>query len=140
MNNQVSGQNITWERNPAIPIPPIENPLKLNVESSNIFFNGLLGSSATTLYTVGKRTKALLREIHVCNKSSTDRTFTLRIVPYGVSSADDYALYKDYPVQAKESITFHHHTVLYAEWFISALASNANDISIFLSGVEVLTL
>lgn len=138
--DQVSQQNVTWQRTTAIPLPPIENPLKLNVEASNIFFNGLLAASATTLYTVGQRTKALLREIHVCNKSSTDRTFTLRVVPYGQSTSDTYALYKDYPVQAKESITFHHHTVLYAQWFISALASNADDISIFLSGVEVLTL
>lgn len=138
--SQGNDQNNTWQRSPASPFPPIESPLKVGVESTNVLYVGLLKATAETVYTVGYRTKTLIREIHVCNKSASDRTFTLRIVPKGETSSDSFAHYCTYPLRTKETVTFHRHTVMLPEWFISVLASNADDIVLSISGVEVLTM
>lgn len=130
----------------------LTNPLKVHVEASTILCHKQLTNGSTTLYLCPTQCKTLIREIHVCNESASAVTFTLRLVPgtnpgltvdgttYSGSDTDINAIYKDYNVNAGESLTFHHYMVINAGWYITGLCSATNDLTIHISGVETPTL
>ena len=97
----------------------------------------LLTAQAVSMYVcVAPATKAIVKEIAICNTTDTPYTFSLYVVVSGQVVANQYAIFKAVAMQPNETKIFGLTTVLEVGDSIWALASTANVLSISASGVE----
>jgi hypothetical protein len=90
-----------------------------------------LGTTATTVYTCGAPTNAVIREVHVCNTTGAQLTFRMSI---GADAAGT-RLYSDFPVVANGTFDASRFTVLNPTETVQAYASGAG-LTLEISGVE----
>ena len=91
-----------------------------------------LTTSAVTQYTTPGGTTTTIRNIHVCNESGSDATFTLSIGTDGAGKR----LYKGQTVPANDAFDAGLSVVLAATDVVQALASTGAALTLVLSGVE----
>lgn len=97
----------------------------------------LLTGSDVTLYTcTAPVVSTIIKEISVCNTTSSVYTFDIHIVPSGQTVGDQYALFKGVTMQPNETKIFGLSTVLEVGDFISGVASTTSVLAISASGVE----
>lgn len=93
-----------------------------------------------TAYTVPASTKAIVKEIWLCNTDTSARTVSIRAVPSGETAADEHCVFKDLSIAAKTTYIASGLTmVLEADEDIDVIADVTNKVTIRLSGAEVVT-
>lgn len=92
-------------------------------------YGGTLGTSSATLYTVPASTKAILKEIILCNKTSTDTTATIIVNGITVIGGKN--------IPKSETYVVEFHSIIEAEKIITGLAGTSSAIDIYISGIEV---
>ncbi len=91
-----------------------------------------LTTSAVTQYTTPGGTTTTIRNLHVCNESGSDATFTLSIGTDGAGKR----LYKDVTVPVNDSFDAGLSVVLAATEIVQAFASAGSALTLTISGVE----
>lgn len=91
--------------------------------------NSTLGTSSGTLYTVPTLTKAIVKEIVLCNKTATDATATITFNGFTVVGAKT--------VPKNDTLVIELHTIMEAGTIIAGLAGTASAIDCYISGIEV---
>lgn len=102
-----------------------------------MFFRGAVPTSATTEYTVGGATTAILKSFDICNTTQAPITIRLHLVPSGGSADTSNALLYDYTIPAAANGIFgwEGEEILLTGDFIRMVASAAG-LSIHMSGIE----
>jgi hypothetical protein len=99
-----------------------------------------IASAYGTVYTVPAGTKAIVKEIWLCNTDTSARTVSIRAVPSGETPADEHCVFKDLSLVAKTTYIASGLTmVLEADEDIDAIADVASKVTIRVSGAEVVT-
>lgn len=93
-----------------------------------------LGTSASTLYTVPTGSTVVLLDVHACNESGSDASFTLSIGTDGAGKR----LFKGEVVPANRAIQRTGNVALAAGEVLQGLASAGSAITLTISGVETL--
>ena len=91
-----------------------------------------------TAYTVPASTKAIVKQLVLCNTDTSARTVSIRVVPSGETAADEHCIFKDLSIAAKT--TYHvgdMSMVLEADEDVDVIADTTNKVTIRLSGVEI---
>lgn len=97
-----------------------------------------VSSSMTAVYTVPGSTKAIIKEIILCNITTSEQTVTVLTVNTGGGSTDASAIMKDLAIPAKTSIWLEGiTTIMEASSELRAQAANASSVTIRVSGVEI---
>lgn len=97
-----------------------------------------LSNSYGTLYTVPASTKAIVKELVLCNTDTAEHTVSVRVVPSGETAGDEHCIFKDAAIPA--NTTWHlgeMSLVLEADEDVNGVADAASKVTIRLSGVEV---
>ena len=94
----------------------------------------LSATTTTTLYTVPASTKAIIKEIVLCNTDTSARTVTMQV---GAGTAAANRILSALSLAAGETKFITLSTVLNTTETISAGASSANVVSCTISGTEV---
>lgn len=95
-------------------------------------------NSITAVYTVPGSTKAILKEVILCNVTTTEKTVTILTVNTGGGSTDASAICKDLAIPGNATIWLDEITLIMeaaSEFRASASASSA--VTIRISGVEI---
>lgn len=92
-------------------------------------YKGTLGTSSATLYTVPAATKAIVKEIILCNKTATDATATITF--------DGVNIICGKTVPKNDSYVVEFHSILETGKIIAGLASAGTAIDVYISGIEV---
>lgn len=91
-----------------------------------------------TAYTVPASTKAIVKELVLCNTDTSARTVSIRVVPSGETAADEHCIFKDLSIAAKT--TYHigdMSMVLEADEDVDVIADVTNKVTVRISGVEI---
>lgn len=97
----------------------------------------LLASNITTYYTMGAYiTKAIIKEIRLCNVTDAAVTVTIHLVPSGDSAKPANAEYYNRSVAAGETLVFARTLVVEGGSSIQAKASVNGAVGMSVSGVE----
>lgn len=95
-----------------------------------------LGTSASTLYTVGSGVTATVKEILVSNVSGSAASVSLYFVNSGGIAATSNLMFPAVSISANSSIAFDVNQVLDAGSTIQGLASAGSAINVMISGFE----
>jgi hypothetical protein len=95
-----------------------------------------LGTSASTVYTVGAGVTATVKEILVANVSGSSSSVSIHFVNSGGIASSSNLLFPAVGISANSSIAFDVNQVLDAGSTIQAFAGNASAINIMISGFE----
>jgi hypothetical protein len=90
---------------------------------------GTLTASSATLYTAGSSTTVIVKEIILCNKTSSAATATMTFAGTNVIYAKSIAV--------DDTLVIELHSILSASAVIAGLASAASAIDYYISGIEV---
>lgn len=94
-----------------------------------------LGSSAETIYTVPASTKAIIKDIHVCNNSASPCYLSLWLVPNGASATDENVMFYQWNVPANDFVHWSGYQILEtAGDTIQGLSETADQLTILISG------
>ena len=97
-----------------------------------------VGATTETLYTVPSSTKTVVKDIHICNNSSSDCYVSLWFVPNGDSASDENVIFYQWNVPANDFVHWNGYQILdTAGDTIQALAETADQITITISGAEL---
>lgn len=107
------------------------------VYSPKKLYVGQPGSTATTLYTAPASTSTILKNILLCNTTSTDATITISFVPSGGSAGTTNRVFSAYTVKANDTVAVDMSSILSTGDFVSALQGTSGAITAYISGVEV---
>lgn len=94
----------------------------------------LLGTAASTLYTVPAATTTIIRNIHINNTTATNYTFSLAINGSPATAAS--AIYSGFWVATGTAFDWSGFMVLPANATLQGLASAAASLNITVSGIE----
>jgi glucose-6-phosphate dehydrogenase assembly protein OpcA len=83
-------------------------------------------TTATTLYTVGASTSAVVSTITICNQASTAGSFRLAVRPAGASLAGQHYIAYDTPIAANDTIALTLGITLATTDVITVYASSAS--------------
>ena len=92
-------------------------------------YSGTLGTVSGTLYTVPALTTAIIKEIVLCNKTTTAATATITFDGINIVSAKSIA--------ANDTLVIELHSILATTKILAGLAGTATAIDCFVSGIEV---
>jgi hypothetical protein len=95
-----------------------------------------LGTSASTIYTVGSGVTATVKEILVSNISASLSTVSIHFVNSGGIASSSNLMFPAVSISANSSIAFDVNQVLEAGSTIQAFAGNATAVNIMISGFE----
>lgn len=99
---------------------------------------GQPGTTITTLYTVPASTRTIVKQIIVCNTTSTPISLQLHSVPNGGSATTANAIIYNAQFTANSTTTFDLSMVMdVAGDTIRALQSAATSLTVNISGVEI---
>lgn len=90
---------------------------------------GTLGTVSATLYTAPASTKAIVKEIVLCNKTATDATATITF--------DGTNVVWTKTVPLKDSLVIPLTSIIEADKIIAGLAGTTTAIDYYISGIEV---
>jgi len=91
--------------------------------------SGVLGTTSSTLYTVPANTKAIVKSIILCNKTTADKYAT-------ITFAGTNVIYQ-HTVKAKDTLVVQMTAILESSATITGLAEAADTIDYYISGIEV---
>jgi len=94
-------------------------------------YNGTLGTSSATLYTVPSDTITVVTEIIICNRNSSGNP------TYVTLTFDSTNVIYQKTVVGKDTIVIKTNTILEASDIIAGLAETATSIDVCISGVEM---
>ena len=107
---------------------------------------GILNSSASQLlaagsnvYTPGSGVSTIVKQILLCNTTASAKTVSIYILPTSVTSvADQYAMFKDVSLDAKETLILNTSIVLTnsAGDKLHMVASNDSSVTATVFGIE----
>lgn len=90
-----------------------------------------------SLYTVVDSVKsATIKQLIVCNTDTVVRSFSYQVRPSGATSGIAYTLFNEVPIQPNETLIFSLTDVIETSYEIHAVASEANVVSLTVSGME----
>ena len=95
-----------------------------------------LGTSASTVYTVGSGITATVKQILAAHVTSSQSTVSVHIVPSGGSAATTNLVFAAVPVAGNSTVTFDLNQIMEAGDTIRAFAGNATTINLMVSGYE----
>jgi hypothetical protein len=101
------------------------------------FYIGQPGTTETMLYTVPAGKTVILKDITICNTSSTDATISLSIVPSGSTAGTANRILANLKVTANSIVDITLSQVMNEGDFLSAVQGTAGAITVVISGVEV---
>lgn len=100
-------------------------------------YTGQPGTSATTLYTAPASTTTIVKNIIVCNTTSSAATLTLSLVASGGSAGATNRIMSSLNILPNDTVLFELSGVLSTGDFISALQGTSGSLTLHISGVEV---
>lgn len=100
-------------------------------------YQGQPGTAETTLYTVPASVSTIIKEIILCNTTSTAATISISAVPSGGTAGVANRIIAGFSVAANDTKTVPLSTVLNTGDFLSALQGTASAITVTTSGVEM---
>jgi hypothetical protein len=98
---------------------------------------GQPATTATTLYTAPASTKTIIKNIVICNTTSTAATLTVSLVPSGGSAGVTNRIMSTLNINANDTVSMDLSGVLATGDFISALQGTSGALTVNISGVEV---
>lgn len=121
-------------------IDKLNDRQRISIGASRVIYHGQISSSISSpIYTVPTNTVTEVKEIVVCNPSSSDRKFTLYVVPASQTVSNSHIMYSNIIVRAEETIEAVRTLALEAGWKLYAKADANNVLNIHISGVELVT-
>ncbi len=96
-----------------------------------------LFSTISTLYTVPSQKNTIIKSILVCNKVSTDKTFTIHFVSASATASSSNKVFGEVIVSGNSTQLIDLSSVLPTGTTVQAMASASASINIHISGVEV---
>lgn len=100
-------------------------------------YTGQPGTAATTLYTAPASTTSLIKNIIICNTTSSAATLTLSLVPSGGSAGVTNRIMSSLNISANDTVAMDLSGVLSTGDFISALQGTSGSLTLHITGVEV---
>tara|TARA_Y100000361_G_scaffold128063_1_gene122787 strand:+ start:615 stop:944 length:330 start_codon:yes stop_codon:yes gene_type:complete len=94
-----------------------------------------LGTSEAEIFS--NSNKCIIKQILLCNYTSTDRTVEIKVIPSGDTTGDQHIIFGDITVQANTTTLFDPVLVIPASASFAAKCSAASSVNIHVSGVEV---
>lgn len=98
---------------------------------------GQPSTSQTTLYTVPSTTSLIVKQITICNTSTSSASISLNVVPFGGSASSANLVVSNYSVQANATQSLNLSQVLSTGDVISALQGTSGAITLIISGVTI---
>lgn len=95
------------------------------------------GTSYATAYTVPASTSAIVKEILVCNPTTSLVTLTVSLVASGGTAGVTNNVVADTPVGAGQTVVISLSSVMATGGFISLKASAATSLTVTISGVQI---
>ena len=95
-----------------------------------------LGTTASTVYTVGTGVTATVKEILVANVSASSSSVSIYFVNSGGIASTSNLMFPAVAISANSSVAFDVNQVLDAGSTIQALAGNSSAVNIMISGFE----
>lgn len=95
-----------------------------------------LGTSASTVYTVGTGVTAVVKQILVVNVSASATTVTIHAVPSAGSAGTTNRIFSALPIAPNATLTLDLSQVLTAGDTIQALAGATSAVNVMISGYE----
>jgi len=99
--------------------------------------HGLVTNGVDTLYTVPASTKAIVKDIQVCNTTATAATITIWIDPNGTNATDAEAILKSWNVPANDFVHWSGFIVMSEASTIKATAGTTNALAVQVNGAEI---
>jgi hypothetical protein len=97
-----------------------------------------VSSSVETLYTVPSSTKAIIKDIHICNNSTSDCWVSLWLVSNGGSASDENVMFYQWNVPANDFVHWNGYQILdTAGDTIQAQSETAEQITVIISGATL---
>jgi len=97
-----------------------------------------VNSTAETLYTVPASTVSVIKDIHICNNSTTNCYVSLWLVPNGGSVSNENIMFYQWDIPANDFAHWAGYQILdTAGDSIVAQSETANQITITISGAEI---
>lgn len=112
------------------------NSQRTTNQATRLIAHGFLPDGGV-FYTVPSGTTVEIREIHLCNADTVDRTFTMWLLPPGEVTADEHLVYLEVSIWAKAFLTLPMVRVLETGWVINTDVSAASSITGHISGTEI---
>lgn len=100
-------------------------------------YTGQPGTTATTLYTAPASTTTLIKNIILCNTTSSDANITISLVPSGGSAGTTNRIMSALTVKATDTVSMDLSGILATGDFISALQGTSSAITLHITGIEV---
>ena len=95
-----------------------------------------LGTSASTVYTVGSGITATVKQILAANVTSSASTVSIHLVPSGGSATTANLIFAAIPVAGNSTVVFDLNQVMDTGDTLRAFAGNATAINLVVSGYE----
>ena len=95
-----------------------------------------LGTTIETVYTAPAATKAIVRDIHIANKTTSAATFTLQVTDSDAASVPARVLYKDISVPAKTTFIVPF-VILEAGDYLQISTGTADAFDVFGSALQI---
>jgi len=92
-------------------------------------YSGTLGTASASLYTVPASTTTIIKEIILCNKTSSAVTATITFDGINIVGGKSIA--------ANDTLVIELHSILLAGKIIAGLSNTASAVDCFISGIEV---
>jgi len=97
-----------------------------------------INNTGETIYTVPASTVGIVKDIHICNNSTTDCYVTLWLVPNGASKTNENIFFYQWEVPAKDFIHWTGYQILETPGdTIQALSETTDQITLTISGAEI---
>lgn len=108
-----------------------------NVLTPSRLYQGTLGTSTVTLYTVPVSTVTMVRNLWLANSNGSSRTYTVYIVKSGQSPATGNKIFAESALAGNDRVGWPMYHPLEAGDTIRAKASSASSIGITVSGIAI---
>lgn len=95
-----------------------------------------LGTSASSVYTVGSGITAVVKQVLAANCTATASTFSMHLVPTGGTTTTANQIFCQIPVPAYSTLAIDLAQVMNAGDTLHAFAGNATTINLTVSGYE----
>ena len=100
-------------------------------------YTGQPGTSASTIYTAPASTTTIIKNILICNTTTSAATVTLNLVASAGSAAASNRILSTYNVNASDTVAIDLSGVLATGDFISAVQGTSSALTLHITGVEV---
>lgn len=100
-------------------------------------YTGQPNTTATTLYTAPASTRTIVKNIMLCNTTSTDTNITMSLVPSGGTAGTANRILAGLVVKANDTVVIEISGILNTGDFISALQATNGAITAHITGIEV---